>query len=214
MLEIGERYEAWLPEEVLRKKPPNEFRKFRRLPVIQRPAEMEWHMVDVAKVMKSNINELQPIWLVTVGCLSVVSLCTWLLARWFYTILGDTSPFVLTLVAGGILFVVYGRRAKEKRAAIKSVFDISWNIWTLIGAAFLFHAAASVENPFDVIKVGNDLSATLKGIDPAWLSFIFLWVYQTAAGRVVFPFCDAVWTPPIEKPTCAVAKDPTTEKSA
>lgn len=149
-------------------------------------------MADVKKILNSNIENLQPTWVITAVCLVIVSLFAWLLAEWFYGIFGTTTPYVLTLVPGLIFAWLYGIKSKDQRTIIKSVFDTSWNIWTLIGAAFLFHAAASIKNPFDVENIGNDLSGALQGSNPALLSFVFAWVYPTAVGRVFIPLCDIV----------------------
>jgi len=168
-------------------------------------------MVDVEKIAQSELDELQPIWLITAGCLLVVSLIAWFLADWFYAVLGNATPYFLAVVPGCIFAVLYGMRAKEQRAIIKSVFDISWNIWTLIGAAFLLHAAASVQNPFDVSKFTNDLSGTLKNSNPTLLSFIFVWVYPTAVERVVIALSDALWKPHCANPDEEIATDTATE---
>lgn len=170
-------------------------------------------MVDLKVILRSDLDTLQPIWLVTAGLLSAVSLIAWLLADWLYAVFGNATPYFLAMISGYIFARLYGKRGKEQRATIKSVFDTSWNIWTFIGAAFLFHAVASVQNPFDMNKFGNDLSGALKSIDPILLSLIFVWVFPTAVGRVVIPLCDAFWKPNVSNSKEEIATDTASKRS-
>jgi len=170
-------------------------------------------MANLKEHLERNLEELDPIWLITAACLSMAAILSWALAALFYSWFGTSTPYVLSLVPSVIFAWLYKKQTKDQRAAIKLVFDLSWNVWTVVTVIFLFRAAASVVNPFAEGKNSNGLSDALNHIEAGWLSIIFGWVYPTAVGRVVISLCDIVWRPAADKDVKQVTENATGAES-
>lgn len=151
---------------------------------------------DTTEILNTDIENLQPTWLITAACLALVALFTWGIGSWFYSISPKATPFLMAIPAipiFGCLYVL--NRNENQRKAVKSCFDVSWNIWTAISVAYLFNAAASVasNSALSEAAVATDLVNALRSQPPVFLTFIFAWAYSTAVGCIVIAACDHLW---------------------
>jgi len=107
---------------------------------------------------------------------------------WTRDVLASSIPAFAAFIMVCLAHIISGyflvQASDTRRKAVKSLLDLSWNIWTAVGLAFTFSAAAGQH---------KELSKTLENIDPTALTILFVWASFTAVGRVIMSILE-VWT--------------------
>lgn len=124
-----------------------------------------------------------PIWpVVALIVFLAVTIPLWI-ANFLVSLIPAFSAFLTVSLAHVIAGYLLVRASDTRQKAIKSLFDLSWNIWTAVGLAFTVAVVTSGH---------GDLYATMREM-PVTLTILLVWASFTAVGRVLISLID-VWT--------------------